>query len=144
MDLTLFILTRQWAWWPGELASRNISLTEHPAGIRESGIVVRFITVAVPDGLLGGTNFMKRKSSPGESGAEQNKSAASTAFRASSDCSIWSERKSLPEIATVGTEQSDIDAREQRSLRVSLGYYCVRRKLMRPMGLLQRIGLRGV
>jgi hypothetical protein len=70
----------------------------------------------IPDGLLGGTNFMKRKSSPGESGAEQNKSAASTAFRADSDCRIGKSRKSLPEIATVGTEQGDINAREQWSL----------------------------
>ena len=87
---------------------------------------------------------MKRKRPLCESGAEQNKSAASTAFRADSDCRIGKSRKSLPEIATVRAKQGDIDARDERSLRVALGYYCVRRKLMRPMGLLQGAGLRGV
>jgi len=77
--------------------------------IGESGIVVGFIAAVIPAGLLSGTNFMKRKRPLCESGAEQNKSAASTAFRTGSDCSIWSERKSLPEIATVGTKQSDIN-----------------------------------
>lgn len=76
---------------------------------------------------------MKRKSPLCESGAEQNKSATSTAFRTNSDCGIGKSRKSLPEIATVGTQQGDIDARNQWSLRIALGSYGVRRKLMRPI-----------
>jgi len=109
-------------------------LQEHQGLNQESGIVVGFIVAAIPAGLLGGTDFMKRKSPLCESGAEQNKSAASTAPRTNGDCSIWKSRKSLPEITTVGAKQSDVDARDERSLRVALGYDCVRRKLMRPMG----------
>src|ERR1044071_1316093 len=145
MDLTLFILARRWGQVAGQTAgSENFGYRRDQVWKRDSGVVVHFITAVIPASLLGGTNFMKRKSSPGESGAEQNKSAASRAFRANSDCRIGKSRKSLPEIATVRTKQRDIDARDQRSLRAALGHYCVRRKLMRPMGLLQRIGLRGV
>jgi len=56
---------------------------------------------------------MKRKCSSCEPGAEQNKSARSLAFRTDSDFAIGKGRKSLPEIATMGTQQGDIDARNQ-------------------------------
>jgi hypothetical protein len=91
-------------------------LQEHQVGIGDSGVVVGFITTVIPDGLLGGTNFMKRKRPPGESGAEQYKSAASTTFRADSDCGVGKNSECLPEIATVRAKQSDINAREQWSL----------------------------
>ena len=83
---------------------------------------------------------MERKCSSCEPGAEQNKSARSRAFRADSDFAIRKDRKSLPEIATVGTQQGDIDARDQRSLRIALGDYRVRRKLMLPVGLGAALG----
>jgi hypothetical protein len=56
---------------------------------------------------------MKWKNSFRESGTKQNKSAGSRTFRTDSDFTIGKRRKSLPEIATVGTEQGDIDARDQ-------------------------------
>jgi hypothetical protein len=145
MDLTLFILTRRWGlWWAIDLAGISSLAETSGLEIGESGIVVCFITAVIPAGLLGGANFMKRKSPPGESRAEQNKGAASTAFRTSSDCCIWSEHKSLPEITTVGTKQRDVNTRDQWSLRVALGHNCVRRRLMQPTGLLQGVGLRRV
>jgi hypothetical protein len=117
------------------LADRNHSTgSELRNEIGCSGIVVGHVAVAIPLGLFSGTYFMKRKNPPGEPGAEQNKSAASTAFRTNSDCSIGKSRKSLPKIATVGTKQSDIDAREQRGLGVAFDGHGVRRKLLRPMG----------
>ena len=85
----------------------------------DSGVVFRlvglvgFVTAAIPAGGLRRTNFMKRKNPFRESRAEQNKSASSRAFRTDSDFAIGKGRKSLPEIATVGTEQRDIDARNQ-------------------------------
>ncbi|HEX3092195.1 MAG TPA: hypothetical protein VHW72_06210 [Candidatus Angelobacter sp.] len=75
--------------------------------------LVGFVGAAIPAGGLSGTNFMKRKNSFRESGAKQNKSARSRAFRTESDFTIGKRRKSLSEIATVGTEQRDIDARDQ-------------------------------
>jgi len=135
MDLTLLSSRGNGAWWPGKLAGpENFGYRNIRFGIGESGIIVRFITAAVPDGLLRGADFMERKRPLRESGAEQNKSAASTTFGTNSDCCIGKSRKSLPEIATVGAKQGDVDARDQRCLRVALGCYCVRRKLMRPMG----------
>jgi len=74
---------------------------------------VGFVAAAIPAGELRGTNFMKWKNPPSESGAEQNKSAGSRAFRTDSDFTMGKRRKSLPEIATVGTEQGNIDARDQ-------------------------------
>jgi hypothetical protein len=99
---------RAW-WWAIDLAGISSFAETSGLEIGESGIVVGFIAAVIPAGLLSGTNFMKRKRPLCESGAEQNKSAASTALRTSSDCSIGSERKSLPEITTVGTKQSDIN-----------------------------------
>lgn len=72
---------------------------------------------------------MKRKSPPGESGAEQNKSTGPRAFRTHGDFSIGKSRKSLPEFATVRTKQGDIDAWGQWSLRAAVGRYCVRGRL---------------
>ncbi|HEY2114444.1 MAG TPA: hypothetical protein VGJ51_05115 [Candidatus Angelobacter sp.] len=77
---------------------------------------------------------MKRKNSLSKSGAEQNKGAGSIAFRTDSDFAIGKNRKGLPEMTTVRTQQRNIDARNQWSLRVGLGHTCVRRNLMRPMG----------
>ena len=74
---------------------------------------VGFVAAAIPAGELRGTNFMKWKNPPSESGAEQNKSAGSRAFRTDSDFAIGKGRKSLSEIATVRAEQRDIDARNQ-------------------------------
>ena len=74
---------------------------------------VGFAGVAIPAGWLRGANFMTWKDTFRESGAEQNKSAGSRAFRTDSDFAIGKGRKSLPEIATVRTEQRDIDARDQ-------------------------------
>jgi hypothetical protein len=91
----------------------------------DSGVVVGlagFVVAAIPAGELRGANFMKWKNSLRESGAEQNKSARSRTFRADSDFAIGKCRKSLPEIATVGTEQGDINARDQRSLRTTAGH----------------------
>jgi len=82
----------------------------------DSGVVigqVGFVAAAIPASGLSGTNFMKWKNPPGESEAEQNKRAGSRAFRPDSDFTIGKRLKSLPEIATVGTEQGDIDARDQ-------------------------------
>jgi len=77
---------------------------------------------------------MKRKRSTCEPIAEQNKSARSRAFRTDSDFAIGKGRKSLPEIATVGTQQGDINARDQWRLRIGLSGYSVRRRLMLPIG----------
>jgi hypothetical protein len=93
--------------------AETFHLQEHQGLNQESGIVVGFITLAVPCGLLSGTNFMKRKSPLREPKAKQNKSATSTAFRTNSDCGIGKGRKSLPEIATVGAKHRDIDARDE-------------------------------
>jgi hypothetical protein len=91
----------------------------------DSGVVFRlvglvrfvsFIAAAIPLALLSGTDFMKRKNPPGESGAKQNKGARSRAFGTDSDFAIGKGCTSLPEITTVGTEQGDIDARHQWSL----------------------------
>lgn len=56
---------------------------------------------------------MKRKRSLCKSGAEQNKGASPRALRTNSDFSIGKSRKSLPEFATVGAQQGNIDARDQ-------------------------------
>lgn len=82
----------------------------------DSGVVIGlagFVAAAIPASGFSGTNFMKRKNSLRESGAKQNKSARSRAFRTDSDFTIGKRRKSLPEIATAGTEQRDIDTRDQ-------------------------------
>jgi len=103
----------------------------------DSGVVATFVgvvTAAIPAGELSGTNFMKRKSPLRESGAEQNKSARTRAFRTDSDFAIRKGRKSLPEIATMGTQQGDINARDQWGLQIALDDYSVRRKLMLPAG----------
>lgn len=103
----------------------------------DSGIVAGFVgvvTAAIPAGGFSGTQFMKRKQFFREPGAKQNKSARSRAFRTDSDFAIGKGRKSLPEIATMGTQQGDIDARNQWSLRIALSDYSVRRKLMLPVG----------
>ena len=84
---------------------------------------------------------MERKRSLCKSGAEQNKGAGPRTLRTNSDFSIGKSRKSLPEFATVRTEQRDIDARDQRSLLVTLDN-CVHGKRMRPK-LLQRAGIDG-
>lgn len=105
--------------------------------IVDSGVVAGFVgiaTAAIPAGGLSRTQFMKRKYPSCESGAEQNKSARSRALRTDSDFAIGKGRKSLPEIATVGTQQGDIDARDQWSVRIPLRDYSVRRKLMLPVG----------
>lgn len=117
------------------MADRNVFVYRNiRSGMGESGIVVALITAVIPRGLLSRADLMKRKSPLGESGAEQNKSARSRAFRTDSDFGSGSERKSLPEIATVGTKQSNINAREQQSLRAALRHYRVGRKLMRRIG----------
>ena len=106
----------------------------------DSGVVIGFagfagfVASAIPASGLSGTNFMKWKNPPGESGAEQNKRAGSRALRTDSDFTIGKRRKSLSEIATVGTEQGDIDARDQRRLRAALDHWHMRRKLMLPVG----------
>jgi hypothetical protein len=119
-----------------DLAGRNqFAGGEIKDEIGRSGIVAGLITAVIPRGLLGGTNFMKRKKALRESGAKQNKSAQSCAFRTDSDFGIGSERKSLPEIATVGTKQRDIDAWDQWSLRRRRSAFCyLRRRLMQPVG----------
>ena len=109
--------------WPG----RKIALTGTSALEPGSEIVIRFITAAIPAGLLDGTNFMKRKNPLCEPEAEQNKNTRSRAFRTVSDFAIGKGRESLPEIATVGTEQSDINARDQCRWRIALSNYSVRR-----------------
>ena len=99
----------------------------------DSGVViglVGFVAAAIPASGLSGTNFMKRKCPFCEPGAEQNKSTSPRAFRTDSDFAIGKGRKSLPEIATVGTQQGNIDARDQWSLRAALGHYYVRGKPM--------------
>jgi hypothetical protein len=81
----------------------------------DSGVVIGlagFVIASIPAGEFSGANFMKWKNPFRESGAEQNKSARSCAFRTDSDFGIGSERKGLPEIATVRTKQRDIDARD--------------------------------
>lgn len=85
----------------------------------DSGVVAGFVGIAtavIPVGGLSGTQFMKRKNPFCETGAEQNKSARSRTFRTNSNFAIGKGRKSLPEIATVGTQQGDINARDQWSL----------------------------
>lgn len=84
--------------------------------IAGSGVVIGlagFVVTVIPLGLFSGTNFMKWKNSFRESGTKQDKSAGTRTFRTDSDFTIGKRRKSLPEIATVGTEQGDIDARDQ-------------------------------
>jgi hypothetical protein len=122
MGQTLFILTgmEQGLGW-----AENISMeTIRTAGgtmvrMADSGVVFRlvglvgFVAAAIPAGGLRRTNFMKRKNPLRESRAEQNESAGSRAFRTDSDFAIGKDCKSLSEIATVGTEQRDIDARNQ-------------------------------
>jgi hypothetical protein len=91
----------------------------------DSGVVaglVGFVIAAIPGGGHSGAKFIKRKNPLRESGAKQNKSAGSRAFRTGSDFAIRKGSKGLPEFATVGTEQGDIDARNQWGLRVALGY----------------------
>lgn len=102
-----------------------------------SRVVAGFVglaTVAIPAGGLSGTQFMKRERPFCEPGAEQNKSARSRAFRTNSNFAIGKGRKSLPEIATMGAQQGDIDARDQRRLRIALDDYSVSRRLMLPIG----------
>ena len=104
--------------------------------IGNSGVIVSFTGIAnavIPMGGLSGTQFMKRKHPFCEPGAEQNKSASSRAFRTDSNFAIGKGRKSLPEIATVGTQQGDIDTRNQWGLRIALGDYRVRGKMMLPV-----------
>lgn len=84
--------------------------------IAGSGVVIGlagFVAAAIPASELWGANFMKWKNSFRESGAKQNKSAGPRTFRTDSDFTFGKRGKSLPEIATVGTEQGDIDARDQ-------------------------------
>jgi hypothetical protein len=123
----------------GQLARRkHLACRKIRGKIGRSGIVVGHVTAVIPLVLLSGTNFMKRKNAPCESGAEQNKSARPRAFRTNSDFSVGKSREGLPEIATLGTKQSDIDTWNQWRLRVN-----VRRNLMRPMGLLHGDGRGG-
>ena len=105
--------------------------------IAGSGVVAGFVGVAsaaIPAGGLSRTQFMKREHPFCEPGAEQNKGARARAFRTDSDFAIGKGRKSLPKIATMGTQQGDIDARNQWSLRIALVDGSVRRKLMLPAG----------
>jgi hypothetical protein len=92
-------------------------------------VLVGFVAVAIPADGLGGTNLVKRKKPLGESGTEQNKSTGPRTFRTDSDVAIWKRRKRLPEITTVRAEESDINARDERSLRAGVGYYWVRRRV---------------
>jgi hypothetical protein len=105
--------------------------------MKDSRVVAGFVsivTAAIPAGGLSGAQFMEWKNPLCEPGAEQNKRACSRAFGADGDFAIGKRRKSLPEIATVGTQQGDIYAREQWRLRIPLGDYSVRGKLMLPVG----------